>query len=381
MPIDLSPLVARVKGPIMMHNAPGYQFYMDPHGQHHIRRRRVGFGPAAQHPTVIFCQAAWNILDTAWRGMSRPQRTEWGRCLKRSSTLHRSNLDQFRSINLTRMLLGFKGMTTPHDAFQSRKVYLTTADRPAIPEGKRVPVWIEGKDKNGDPFPPPAAPIEPPDLPVPWPPYIEECFVLGVEPFNRPDSEDLGPCWLFNEREGNLRTWELEDEKASFTSEPGNLEDVCGQFYVRPYPTDLHYIQLFNIDWSHTESEYRGGIEIYFHAQNHTAWEPYTLIRVFKWDDEDFEIMLYIWNGDSEEWIDSTWTDYRVPDTITVWDTDEDICVECIFGEERDRFYLGPKPDIAGNYHGFGYWAEDAAAHKLTVDTYSLGDSEFLGPW
>lgn len=180
----LSPLIQKITGKFGL-SRTGWTIRTLPSGAFKIVRRRVGFGPAKDHPAVLYCQEAWNLLDKVWSMLTRDQKAEWGICAKRSTTTARSGHDEFKSINLNRLMLQMPGIISPPDAFQSAKLYQKTDDsHPDIPPDHEIPVWHHGKDKGGDDFgpgppddpsddPPPGGPIaEPPGAPYPWPPPL-----------------------------------------------------------------------------------------------------------------------------------------------------------------------------------------------------------------
>lgn len=380
MRIELSAILNTIKGPLLVDGRPGYQLVTTPSGHYTIRKRRVGFGPAAQHKSVIYCQQAWQVLDAAWIALAPERKAEWGRCLKRSSTLSRSNLDQFRSINLTRMLLDMDGMTVPHDAFNSRKVYMTKADRDAIPEGKVLGVWIEGKDKEGNPFPPPHDPIpRPPDSPYPPDePPPPECVPWPNDGFTRADAPTLGDCYVGEPRFGNDGTFAILSNTAHYA--PPSLDEYRAQNYTREAPNHDFHVICHGIDWGTWEGDYRCGLQIHMNNVAPDAPLDGYMIRVLEWEDEDFEIILYRVFGAEEEEIDSWWTDFLVPTSVALHHANGGYVVSCKLEGEWVPFELGPADLPPHGYHGFGYLAEGARHDAFSVTRYEVAAGPFVPP-
>jgi len=193
----LSPLIQKITGKFGR-SRTGWTIRTLPSGEFKIVRRRVGFGPAKDHPAVLYCQETWNLLDKVWSSLTRDQKAEWGICAKRSTTTARSGHDEFKSVNLNRMMLQMPGITSPPDAFKSFKHYeKTSPDHPDIPPGKEIPVWTHGNGKNGTPYTPhpPDGPIAvPPGAPYPFPP--PELPPAPIVPFT--------PCQICADRAGWL---------------------------------------------------------------------------------------------------------------------------------------------------------------------------------
>lgn len=373
MSIDYSPLITRAKGPILMHSKPGYLLYRDWHGTDTIRPRRVGMGPGGQHPNVIFCQQAWNILDKAWIAMSREQRALWGKCTKKTATLTRSNLDEFRSINLNRMLLGWQGMTTPQDAFASQKVYLTNADRPSIPPGKVIAVWTAGKDKNGDPFPPPAQPIELPELEPPYPPApVVTCPMFGWDHFDRPDCENLGECW--NQHTGLVGAvaWRVDTNMAVYW--PIHEFDGSGVINKAVADNMWYHVVLSDLKyWAITEGD-EFVLHIFLHLETPTGSPDGRSVGLHLWPDQELAISLYnILEGDFEE-IDFDMCRPGAPDGFAAWlSPPYAYGVALHYPDGWERYALSSYEYTGGLYSGFGFENRGTNIEGLAIGGYHRG--------
>lgn len=119
-----------------------------------------------------YSKLLWHYLDGCWKCIGRDNQILWGKCVRRTARKARSGLDEFRAVNLPRLMYGMPGLLAPPDRFSSQLVYMDRHGSSAFTcRSPRTQVFIEGDDKAGHHFNAATGAIqpimEPPNLFIP----------------------------------------------------------------------------------------------------------------------------------------------------------------------------------------------------------------------
>lgn len=148
------------------------------------------------HPLHAWTRSMWIVADAFWTTLPRRVRALWGMCARRTTDKASSNLDEFRHVNIPRLIVGMPMLRLPPDRFHSYCCYLerppqysTHNKKPSMQlwlrgHQKPEPPWTPTKDEPAPPWPPghPPEPVEFSPLKSPYPhPFVPSPYCVTYD--------------------------------------------------------------------------------------------------------------------------------------------------------------------------------------------------------
>ncbi|MBA7536811.1 hypothetical protein ES705_29076 [subsurface metagenome] len=237
-----------------------------------VTKRKTAMTGNRIYASHAWTRLNWIALDGRWRSLPHKVRVEWGKCIRRTTDTVKSNLDEFRAINMPRMILGFPPLRLPPDRFKSQVHYFSRHSDPSRRRRRKpLQVWTSGVMKPEPPEPgEPPGEGEPfdlfdtgdphpfvPSLSCTWPPCPESlnhcydiCYAFPDVPFEtRPpntylewlcpasgDPPQRGDQWALVRRIESLRIWYGDEPYETVSAWPIRCRTGDWETMTIPWP-------------------------------------------------------------------------------------------------------------------------------------------------
>lgn len=174
MKIELTGLLQSATGPYGG-RAAGTKLVTRKDGQVLVVKRKKAMTGDRVYVLHAWSRVLWIYVDALWQSLPQRIRAVWGQCALRTADNARSNLDEFRHVNIPRAFVGFPMLRLPPDRFRSHATYLPRPPQHSCHHRKPpMQIWVDGYEKPEPPWvPAPDEPVCPfPDChPPPAPPF------------------------------------------------------------------------------------------------------------------------------------------------------------------------------------------------------------------
>jgi len=118
MRLEFSGIITRASGPFLG-RAAGYRLRQVKRGASVLELRKKHMTTAGDTHVTNWNKLCWIWTDVLWTLCDQADKNTCTRCAKRTATVSRSGLDEFRHVNLTRLIIGMPPLRRAPDRFRS----------------------------------------------------------------------------------------------------------------------------------------------------------------------------------------------------------------------------------------------------------------------
>ena len=121
MRLQFAGIITHAAGPFMGRKA-GYRLRTLKRGSVVLEKRKPHMTTPGDTHITNWCKLCWLWADLVWQLCDQDDKVTWARCAKRTATVHRSGLDEFRHVNIPRLIIGMPPLRRAPDRFRSTAI-------------------------------------------------------------------------------------------------------------------------------------------------------------------------------------------------------------------------------------------------------------------